>query len=111
MDIQPCAECSATVVGLFLYLLLGVGQEIRQRRWRWISHTFRKPVDSISRQALTWNPEGKRKEDDLETQGAAIWKQTSKKLDTHGDSWRDWLRTVVPGGVMLAEWVTKTLID
>ena len=39
-----------------------VEQEIRQKRWRWIGHTLRKPVDSITRQALTtWNPEGKRK--------------------------------------------------
>ena len=38
-----------------------VEQEIRQRRWRWIGHTLRKLVDSITRQALTWNQEGKRK--------------------------------------------------
>ena len=74
-----------------------------------------KPVDSITRQALTWNPEGKGKEDDRETHGAAIWKQTSKKLATPRDSWRDWLRTGVPGGVMLAayapEGAMKALID
>ena len=32
-----------------------------RRRWRWIGHTLRKPVDIITRQALTWNPEGERK--------------------------------------------------
>ena len=38
-------------------------QEIRQRRWRWIGHTLRKPVEleSITRQAFTWKPEGKNK--------------------------------------------------
>ena len=39
---------------------LPVEQEIRQRCWRWIGHTLRKPADSITRQALTWNPECKR---------------------------------------------------
>ena len=68
----------------------------------------------FTRQALTLNPEGKGKEDDLETLGATIWKQMRKKLVTHGDRWRYWLRTGVPGVVMLALYVpegaTKALI-
>ena len=39
-----------------------VEQEIRQRHWKWICHTLRKPVDSLKRQALAWAPDGKRKE-------------------------------------------------
>ena len=35
--------------------------EIKRRRWRWIGHTLRKPPSNITRQALTWNPQGKRK--------------------------------------------------
>ena len=31
------------------------------QRWKWIGHTLRKPADSITRQALTWNSEGKSK--------------------------------------------------
>ena len=27
----------------------------------WIGHTLRKPASTITRQALTWNPQGKRK--------------------------------------------------
>ena len=38
-----------------------VEQKIRQRHWRWIGHTRRKPFDSIARPALTRNPYGKRK--------------------------------------------------
>ncbi len=38
-----------------------IGTEIRKRRWGWIGHTLRKPTSSITRQALTWNPQGKRK--------------------------------------------------
>ncbi|VDP41295.1 unnamed protein product [Schistosoma margrebowiei] len=36
-------------------------EEIRKRRWKWIGHTLRKSLNCITRQALTWNPEGKRK--------------------------------------------------
>ena len=57
----------------------------------------------------------KGKEVDRETLGATIWNQTSKKLITPGDSWRDWLRIGAPVGVMLAayapEGTTKALID
>ena len=40
---------------------LPVKIEIKRRKWRWIGHTLRKPTSSITRQALTWNPQGKRK--------------------------------------------------
>ncbi|VDP18616.1 unnamed protein product [Schistosoma margrebowiei] len=36
-------------------------EEIRKRRWKWIGHTLRKSSSCITRQALNWNPEGKRK--------------------------------------------------
>ncbi|VDO80148.1 unnamed protein product [Schistosoma margrebowiei] len=35
-------------------------EEIRKRRWKGIGHTLRKLSNCITRQALTWNPEGKR---------------------------------------------------
>uniref|UniRef100_A0AAV2JSU2 Reverse transcriptase domain-containing protein n=1 Tax=Knipowitschia caucasica TaxID=637954 RepID=A0AAV2JSU2_KNICA len=38
-----------------------VDEAILQRRWRWIGHTLRKSASSITRQSLTWNPQGKRK--------------------------------------------------
>lgn len=37
-----------------------VGDIIRQRKWRWIGHTLRKPPDDICRRALNWNPPGQR---------------------------------------------------
>ncbi|VDO50251.1 unnamed protein product [Schistosoma margrebowiei] len=40
---------------------LPVEEEIRKRRWKWIGHTLRKSSNYITRQTLTWNPEGKRK--------------------------------------------------
>ena len=39
--------------------------EIKQRRWRWIGHTLRKPPTNTTRQALKWNPQGKRKAEKL----------------------------------------------
>ena len=35
--------------------------KILERKWRWIGHTLRKPNNSIPKEALEWNPQGKRK--------------------------------------------------
>jgi len=34
--------------------------QIRKRKWWWVGHTLRKLSDDIARQALEWNPQGKR---------------------------------------------------
>ena len=34
--------------------------EVRARKWRWIGHTLRKEPQNITRQALQWNPAGRR---------------------------------------------------
>ena len=34
---------------------------ILKRRWGWLGHTLRKPCTNITREVLTWNPQGKRK--------------------------------------------------
>ncbi|VDP58068.1 unnamed protein product [Schistosoma margrebowiei] len=36
-------------------------EEIRKKRWNWIGHTLRKAPNCITRQALTWNPQGQRR--------------------------------------------------
>ena len=38
-----------------------IPQQIARRKWRWVGHTLRKPTNDITRQALQWNPQGKRK--------------------------------------------------
>ena len=38
-----------------------IEEEIRKRKWGWIGHTLRKSPHNITRQALDWNPQGKRK--------------------------------------------------
>ncbi|VDP25597.1 unnamed protein product [Schistosoma curassoni] len=40
---------------------LSTEEKIRKRRRKWIGHTLRKSSNCITRQALTWNPEGRRK--------------------------------------------------
>nr|KAG5711937.1 hypothetical protein BaRGS_026378 [Batillaria attramentaria] len=35
--------------------------QVRRRKWRWVGHTLRKEPCNITRQALEWNPQGKRK--------------------------------------------------
>ena len=34
---------------------------IRSRCWKWIGHTLKKENNSNTKQALEWNPKGKRK--------------------------------------------------
>ena len=34
--------------------------EIGRRRWKWVGHTLRKDKNSMTRQALQWNPQGSR---------------------------------------------------
>ncbi|VDP43243.1 unnamed protein product [Schistosoma mattheei] len=36
-------------------------EEIIKEHWKWIGHTLRQSSNCTTRQALTWNPEGKRK--------------------------------------------------
>ena len=38
-----------------------VAEQILRRKWGYIGHTLRKPTSSTTYQALTWNPQGKRK--------------------------------------------------
>ena len=38
-----------------------MGTIILRRRWRWIGHVIRREADSITKTALRWTPEGKRK--------------------------------------------------
>ena len=38
-----------------------IDEEIVRRRWGWLGHTLRKPTNNVTRQSLTWNPQGKRK--------------------------------------------------
>jgi hypothetical protein len=87
---------------------LPVEDEIRKRRWRWIGHTLRKPPSNITRQALRWNPQGKRKrgrprntwrremEADIKRMGHT-WNQLEKRAEDRG-AWRTLVGGLCPSG-------------
>ena len=85
-----------------------IEQEILQRRWRWIGHTLRKPTSNTTRQALNWNPQGKRKRgrprNTWRREVEAVTKQLSltwgamEKLAQDRDAWRDLVGGLCPKG-------------
>ena len=82
---------------------LPVEIEIKRRKWRWIGHTLRKPTSSITRRALTWNPQGKRKRGrprntwrrDMESEVKKMG-YTWREIDTMAQR-RIWRRALVDG--------------
>ena len=83
--------------------------EIRKRKWGWIGHTLRKPANNITRQALQWNPQGKRRRGRPKN----TWRRdTLAEMDRRGYRWqqlerlaqdRSKWRTVVSGLCSLEE--------
>lgn len=66
--------------------------EVKKRKWGWIGHTLRKPVDEICRKALEWNPRGKRKPGRPKT----TWRRTiTKELEEKGYTWEN-AKTTAP---------------
>ena len=59
-----------------------VAKQILKRKWGWIGHTLRKPASSITRQALTWNPQGKRKTGLATAGGETLRQSSSSKVQT-----------------------------
>ena len=81
-------------------------QEILNRRWKWIGHILRKPTTNTTRQALKWNPQGKRKrgrprnswrrdlEDDIKRMGRT-WGQL-ERLAQDRAGWRNLVGGLCP---------------
>ena len=64
-----------------------VEEDIRRRRWRWLSHTLPKPPSSIGRQALKWNPQGQRKRG--RPWNTCTWRREPKKdIKRTGHTWK-----------------------
>ena len=64
--------------------------EIRKRKWGWIGHTLRKPASNITRQALGWNPQGKRKSG----RPKQTWRRiTDAEIKAAGTTWAELKRT------------------
>ena len=61
-----------------------VAKQILWRKWGWIGHTLKKPASSTIRQALTWNPLGKRKRG----RPRNSWRRdTEAELKQQGTNW------------------------
>ena len=84
-----------------------VGEDILQKRWRWIGHTLQKPTSSTTRRALTWNPQEKRKRGFPRN----TWRRdrTLRKIqggwERLGGSLNDWPRIEMPGEDLLVAYV------
>ena len=89
-------KCLRIICGIFwpevitnINLWTQTGQEpmlkqIRRRRWKWIGHTLRKPNTTIAKQALEWNPQGRRKPGRPKTS----WRRTIlKEAEQAGKNW------------------------
>ena len=67
-----------------------VAKQILRRKWGWIRHSLRKPAFSTTRQALTWNPQGKRKRG----RPCNSWRRdTEAELKQQGTNWSRMTRT------------------
>ena len=63
-----------------------VAIQILRRKWGWIGHTLRKPPTSTTRQALTWNPQGKRRRG----RPCGSWRRnTEAELKQQGTNWNE----------------------
>ena len=63
-----------------------VGRQILRRKWGWIGHTLRKEASNITRQSLTWNPQGKRRRGQLKNS----WRRdTDTDLRMMGYTWKE----------------------
>ena len=72
--------------------------EIRKRRWKWLGHVLRKDPDDISREAVFWTPQGKRKKGrpkitwrrtmQMELNEAKITMKEAEKLARNRVRWR-----------------------
>ena len=62
-----------------------VKEDIQVKKWKWIGHTLRRPPTSIIRQALTWNPQGKRKKG----RPKMTWRRAVQaEMEKAGTSWK-----------------------
>nr|KAG5695706.1 hypothetical protein BaRGS_022383 [Batillaria attramentaria] len=66
-----------------------VAKQILRRKWGWIGHILRKPAPSTTRQALTRNPQGKRKRGRLATAGGGTLRQSYISRGPTGLEWQE----------------------
>nr|KAG5693367.1 hypothetical protein BaRGS_015654 [Batillaria attramentaria] len=80
-----------------------VAKQILRRKWGWIGHTLRKPASSTTRQALTWNPQGKRKRG----RPRNSWRRdTEAELCKQGTNWTGVARLAQNRNPALKKWLS-----
>ena len=76
--------------------------EIKRRKWGWIRHTLRKPATNTTRQALSWNPQRKRKVG----RPRQTWRRSvEEESELGGVSWGGPAKIGGDGGVLLRPYV------
>ena len=66
-----------------------VGRQMLKRKWGWIGYTLRKEASNITRQSLTWNPQGKRR-----GRPENSWRRdTDTELRMMAYTWKEVVRT------------------
>ncbi len=58
--------------------------QLKKRKWTWIGHTLRKGSGNITRKALQWNPQGKRKRGRPRNTWRRSWEEEVRRM---GHSW------------------------
>jgi hypothetical protein len=63
-----------------------IGNQIKERKWRWIGHTLRTKEGAIERAALDWNPQGARRRG----RPRKTWKKTvEEEAADMGKTWKE----------------------
>jgi hypothetical protein len=86
---------------------LRIDLQIRKCKWGWLGHTLRKPSNVIARQALEWNPQGKRGGEDRGVHGKERYLKRPKELISLGQRSKLMPRTDVDGGFLWKPYVPQ----
>ena len=63
-----------------------IASDIKNRKWHWIGHTLRREPTNITRQSLSWNPQGSRRVGRPKN----TWRRSvESELREEGKSWND----------------------
>ena len=79
--------------------------EIKRRKWGWIGHTLQKTATITTRQALSWNPQGKRKVGRPRQTWRRSVEEELRQSKLGGVSWGGPAKIGYDGGVLLRPYV------
>ena len=79
--------------------------EKKRRKWGWIGHTLRKPATNTTRQALSWNPQGKRKVERPRQTCRRSVEEELRQSELGRVSWGGPAKIGCDGGVLLRPYV------